>query len=141
MINIIPIDENYLDKCCIYRIWFGNKFYIGATLNSYERILGHTRAIYGALAGKRLGKNSVTNIVTHLKANQFIETAFFEVLEECNSELDLVDAEHDWLCNFKGHPDCLNQNFNVHRTINGIIVRPNGDFTIKSINFDVNLIK
>lgn len=133
MISIIPLDELHLDKCCVYRIWFGSKFYIGATLNSYNRIKGHTQSILGAFNGRRLGKNSITNIYNHLVSNPHIHTGFFELLEECETELDLIDAEHDWLCNFKGDSNCLNQNFNVHRTINGIIVRPNGDFTIKKV--------
>jgi hypothetical protein len=134
MINIIAIDESHLDKCCIYRIWFGCKFYIGATINSYERILTHIRTISAGFEGKREGKNSITNIVNHLKSNPFIETAFFELLEECKTEIDLVDGEHEWLYIEKGNPLCLNQNFNVHRTINGVIVRPNGNFAIKQNN-------
>jgi len=131
MVDIIAINENHLDKCCIYRIWFGHKFYIGATMNSYKRIEYHLKAIQYCFNGGRVGYNSVTNMVNHLKANQFIQTAFFELLEECNSEIDLVDGEHEWLYPCKGDPNCLNVNFNVHRTINGIIVRPNGSFAIK----------
>jgi hypothetical protein len=133
MISILPLNEHHLDKCCIYRIWLGNKFYIGATINSYNRILGHNKAIAGAYEGKKIGKNSITNMYNHLVANPHIDTGFFEILEECDNELDLVDAEHDWLCNFEGNPDCLNQSFKIHRTINNIIVRPNGDFTIKKV--------
>jgi len=133
MITIVALDESQLDKTCIYRIWFGNKFYIGATVNSYNRMISHISSIKNGFDGKRIGKNSITNIVNHLKSNPYIETAFFEVLEECSNELDLVDAEHDWLCNFEGDENCLNQTFKVHRSINNIIVRPNGDFTIKKV--------
>ena len=100
-------------------------------MNSYKRIEYHLKAIQYCFNGGRVGYNSVTNMVNHLKANQFIQTAFFELLEECNSEIDLVDGEHEWLYPCKGDPNCLNVNFNVHRTINGIIVRPNGSFAIK----------
>lgn len=131
MITIVPLNETHLDKCCIYRIWFGSKFYIGATLNSYNRILQHIKSIEGGFKGQRVGMNSITRIVDHLKANPFIQTAFFELLEECETEIDLVDGEHEWLYPCKGNPDCLNVNFNVHRTINGVIVRPNGSFAIK----------
>ena len=134
MVNIIALNERELDKICIYRIWFGNKFYIGATLDSYKRLIQHIASIDGCFNGKRVGKNSITNIVNHLKDNPFIETAFFELLEECETEIDIVDAEHEWLYVEKGNPNCLNQNFNVHRTINGIIVRPNGSFAIKQNN-------
>lgn len=131
MISVISNDETHLDRICIYRIWFGKKFYIGATMDSYKRILSHTKAIEGGFKGQRIGMNSITRIVDHLKANPFIQTAFFELLQECENEIDLVDGEHEWLYPCKGNPDCLNVNFNVHRTINGIIVRPNGSFAIK----------
>lgn len=134
MISIIPLNENHLDKICIYRIWFGNKFYIGATMDSYKRILGHITTINAGLEGKRTGKNSITNIVNHLLDNPFIETGYFELLQECETEMELVDIEHEWLYPCKDNPNCLNQNFNVHRTINGIIVRPNGSFAIKKDN-------
>lgn len=134
MVNIIAINEYHLDKIGIYRIWFGSKFYIGSTIDSYKRMVGHTNAILGAFNGIGIGKNSITNIFNHLVANSHINTGFFELLEECNTELDLVDAEHDWLCNFEGNANCLNHNFSVHRTISGIIVRPNGSFTIKQPN-------
>jgi hypothetical protein len=131
MINIVPLNESHLDKIGIYRIWFGSKFYIGATMDSYKRILYHLQAISAGFNGHRVGKNSITNIVNYLKDNPFIETGFFELLEECENEIDLVDAEHEWLYPHKDNPDCLNQLFNVHRTINGVIVRPNGNFAIK----------
>jgi hypothetical protein len=134
MINIIPLNELHLDKCCIYRIWFGSKFYIGATMDSYKRILYHLQAIEAGFNGHRLGKNSITNIVNHLKENPIIQTGFFEVLEFCEDEISLVDGEHEWLYPCKDNPYCLNVNFNVHRTINGIIVRPNGSFAIKQNN-------
>jgi len=134
MVNIIALNEYHLDRTCIYRIWFGSKFYIGATMDSYKRIEYHIKAIGAGFKGQRLGRNSITNMVNHLKDNPNIETCFFEALEYCEDELSLVDAEHEWLYPCKGNPDCLNVNFNVHRTINGIIVRPNGSFAIKQNN-------
>jgi hypothetical protein len=131
-IQIVALNEQDLDKTGIYRIWFGTKFYIGATMNTTNRIAQHEKSIINGFNGHRIGRNSITNIVFYLSRNKFIETAFFELLEECSCELDLVDCEHDWLCNFKQDDNCLNQNFNVHRTIGNIIVRPNGDFTIKT---------
>lgn len=131
MISIIPLNESYLDKICIYRIWFGSKFYIGATMDSYKRIISHISTINAGFEGKRVGKNSITNIVNYLKDNPIIQTGFFEVLEYCEDEISLVDAEHEWLYPHNGNPECLNVNFNVHRTINGVIVRPNGGFAIK----------
>lgn len=133
-ISIIALNEMHLDKICIYRILFGNKFYIGATMDSYKRVLTHISSIDGCFDGKRVGKNSITNIVNHLKENPIIQTGFFELLEECENEIDLVDAEHEWLYPHKDNPDCLNVVFNVHRTINGIIVRPNGSFAVKQNN-------
>jgi hypothetical protein len=131
MFNIVALNESHYDMMGIYRIWFGCKFYIGATTNTTNRIIAHEAAIKRCLSGIGIGRNSQTNIANHLLANQSIETAFLELLEPCSKEIDLVDAEHDWLCNFKDNSDCLNVNFQVSRVIAGIIVRPNGEIRIK----------
>lgn len=131
MIEIVGLNELHYDRMGIYRIWFGWKFYIGATVNTRDRMNWHRKAINGEWDGPCTGANSVLNIIRHLKANPFIKTAFFELLEPCEREIDLVDAEHDWLCNFKDDPDCLNYKFNVSRRFGCIIVKPNGEHKIK----------
>jgi hypothetical protein len=128
---IVPLDESHMGMCGIYRIWFGDKFYVGATMNTTNRMGNHLHTIRKYYFGSYPFKNSATNIVNHLKGNEYIQTGFYELLEECKCELDLVDAENDWLSCFLGDRNCLNYSFTVHRTIGNIIVRPNGDFKIK----------
>jgi hypothetical protein len=140
-LEIIALNENDYDQMGVYRIWFGWKFYIGSTTNSYDRIKGHINSIRAGLEGRRKGFNYVNNVVSHLNENQFIKTAFFEILEVCDKEIDLVDAEHDWLSCFKDCNECLNVNFNVHRTIDGFIVRPNGEIRRKENGRYVHLLQ
>ena len=128
---VTTLNESNLDLMCIYRIWFGEKFYIGATADSFKRIVGHYSYIMEGLDGKHVGKNSVTNIVNHLRSNPHINTGYFEVLEICKDEYELVDAENEWLIHFKGNKNCLNVNYYAHRTINGVIIRPNGGWAVK----------
>jgi hypothetical protein len=80
-IEIIPLNEDDLDKIGIYRIWFGHKYYIGATMNTTCRIENHVKAINKGFHGERIGKNSITNIVRYLAGHFYIKTAFFELLE------------------------------------------------------------
>jgi hypothetical protein len=131
MIDIVVLDELHYKRMGIYRIWFGWKFYIGATADTAMRIKGHYKAIKDQWDEPLTGRNSVVNIVRHLHAHPFIQTAFFELLEVCEREIDLVDAEYDWLCNFQGDPDCLNENFHVCRRFGCIMVFPNGTHKIK----------
>lgn len=131
MIDIVALNELHYDRMGVYRIWFGHKFYIGSTKNTTNRIKLHYANLQECFTGTGVGRNAVTMIVVHLVANPWINTAYFELLEPCEKEIDLVDAEHDWLSSFEGHPGCLNVNFQVNRVIAGIIVRPNGEIRVK----------
>lgn len=133
MIDFIFLDESHCDKMGIYRIWFGGKYYIGATTNTTDRVIHHFKHLHNSLThGSGIGNNSTTKIINHLLCNQHIRTAFVELIEECKREFDLVQAEHKWLIPCKDDNNCLNYQFNVHRTIGNTIFRPDGSFTIKS---------
>ncbi len=134
MIDFVFLDETHCERTGIYRIWFGGKYYIGATVDTLDRVRFHyTHLVRAFLCGERLGKNSTSKIVNHLLCNPRIKTAFVELLQGCETELDLVDAEHIWLSPCKGDDNCLNYQFFVHRNIGNTIYRPNGDFTVKNV--------
>ena len=136
MIDFVFLDETHCGKTGAYRIWFGSKYYIGATVDTQDRVRGHYRTLVMAfLYGDRLGKNSISKIVNHLLCNPGIKTAFVELLEECKTELQLVDAEHRWLHPCKDDENCLNYQFKVHRTIGNVIYRPNGNNTVKTTHY------
>lgn len=124
MIYITAINEDDLNKMGVYRLWFGNKYYIGATKNTFNRMIGHITSINRCFDGYRVGKNSITNIVIFLSKNQWIQTGFIELLEPVHLEEQLVDAEQGWFNKCYSDCNCLNERFTSYRKVNGIEIRP-----------------
>lgn len=125
MIQFTFMNEQDYAAMGIYRIWFGQKYYIGATTNTKERMWYHSTHLYKAFNyGEKLGKNSTSKIVNHLLCNPYIKTAFVELLQECIREIDLVEAEYKWLSPCENDSNCLNYQFRVNRKIVDTIFRP-----------------
>lgn len=110
-------------KMCVYKMWLGDKFYIGSTVELYGRMKWHYRTINDCFAGKKVGRNSQTNMMNHLKANPNITEGLVEILCFGKNETELVRLEKEWLLPVYGHPDCLNQRSHTTRRVNGVLVR------------------
>ena len=108
---------------CVYRVWFGEKFYIGSTVNIERRIKFLLYAINGCFKGKRVGKNSQTNIMNHLIDNPSITEGIIDILEFTNSEHDLVFLEGKWIKEYFKNGICLNERIQTTRKIDGVLVR------------------
>jgi uncharacterized pyridoxamine 5'-phosphate oxidase family protein len=87
MISIQLKDE--LKETCarVYRLWFGDKFYIGQTKDVFNRIKQHRIKINAALSGGNK-KGSYVRIVDYLEAHPDIKTAYLEVVEVCDNTCD-----------------------------------------------------
>ena len=109
---------------CVYKVWFGDAFYIGSTINLEARMKQLTCVVLGCFSGKRLGNNSQTEIMMHLIEHPEINEGVAEVLEFADSEYDLVDAEKKWLDRHFFELNCLNCSDKTSRKINGVMVRP-----------------
>ena len=112
------------DYICVYRVWFGDFFYIGSTMNLPHRMICLSKTISDCFDGKRVGENSQTAIMNHLIDHPNIVEGIAEVLEFVESEYDLVFAEWRWLNKYYNDFNCLNQTDKTSRKINGIIIRP-----------------
>lgn len=123
-VTVITIDETHLDRMGIYRIWFGSYYYIGATINTFNRMKGHNCAINQGFSGKRHGKNSITNIVLCLVYFEDIHFGFMELVEPIEYEEQLVDAEQKWLTASTGDKYCLNEKMVSYRKVGGLEIRP-----------------
>lgn len=110
-------------KMCVYRIWFGEKYYIGSTIDLIARMKWHYRTINDCFAGKRVGKNSQTNIMNHLMDNPEITEGLVEIICFCKNERELVTLEKAALLPIYKHPNCLNERSHTTRRIDGILVR------------------
>lgn len=110
-------------KMCVYKIWFGDKFYIGSSVDLNKRMQDHYRMILSCFRGERNGRNSQTNMMNHLKANPHIQEGIVEILEFCKSEYELVFAERKHLQPVYKTPNCLNQASHTTRRINGVLIK------------------
>ena len=109
---------------CVYRVWFGDSFYIGSTVNLNVRINLLCRVVLGCFEGKRIGRNSPTEIMNHLIRNPDINQAIVEVIEFVSSEYELVEAERSWIDKYFLDINCLNYSNKTSRKINGVMIRP-----------------
>lgn len=124
MVHITALNEFDLDKMCIYRIWFGNKYYIGSTANSFNRLCLHQRTFWRWFTfNERVGKNSVTNICNHVINSPYISTGYFELLLEIFKEEYLPVEEYKLLQQSFGDSNCLNYQFTTYRKVKGVEIR------------------
>lgn len=117
----------HIETICVYKVWFGDSFYIGSTTNLKQRMKFLSRTIYNCFAGKRVGNNSQTEIMKHLIANPEIKQGIVEILEFVDTEIDLVNAEWKWLNKHYNDFNCLNYTDKTSRKINGVIIRPHAE--------------
>lgn len=121
--RIVLKTDHICPKMCVYRIWFGDKFYIGSTTNLDSRLSLHTKTILGCFNGERVGRNSQTNIMFHLMAHPSITEGVAEILSFVKEEIELVGEEKRWLSKYFNDPMCLNHSPHTTRKINGVLVR------------------
>jgi hypothetical protein len=108
---------------CVYRLWFGKKYYIGSSTDLEKRMKLHYRKIMDCFSGKGIGRNSQTNIMYHLIENPLITEGLVEILEFGKTEEELVFLEDKWLRPSFTDQNCLNQCKHTTRRINGVLVR------------------
>lgn len=116
--------ENLRTSLCVYKIWFGNKYYIGSAKEINARISLHFNSILQCFDGRNIGRNSQTNIMHHLMKNPSITEGIVDILAFVKSEHELVQEEKKWLDSSFRDINCLNYSKNTSRKINGVIVRP-----------------
>lgn len=116
--------ENFCTKLCVYKIWFGNKYYIGSTVDINARMKLHLRTIQACFDGVNVGSNSQTIIMKHLLVNPNIKEGLVEIISFVKSEYDLVDEESKWLTAAYNDRNCLNYSNNTARKIKGTTIRP-----------------
>lgn len=106
-------------KSCIYRIWFGDCYYIGSTKNIYNRVNGHQSELDKQLTKKNISSGTYRKIVCHILNTIGISCAVVEIIRPCPEE-DLHKTERECHLKVLDDPQCLNV-FNHHRTTLKII--------------------
>ena len=102
--------RNLLDKnkMCIYRIWFGNKYYIGSTKNMARRRWNHVVNLNKLIYNLQTGEASNYNILKHLFMNLDITCGEMELLKEVETEAELSPMEEMYLKEAVDDENCLN---------------------------------
>lgn len=98
----------------IYKLTVGDKFYIGRANRLAERMYQHQGLINRCLsryAMPKLSESHYIKFAKYLHENPLITTISAEIIQRGISSWDLHYAEHNWLTEIKGHPDCLNTQF------------------------------
>lgn len=101
----------------IYRIWFGQKYYIGRTRSLKTRIKSHRSDLNARLAGTYKDPlydpalDMYQKVMKHLKTIKDTNLFMVEVLIYCDEDEHLVLNEQKWFDKVKNDPNCLNLGF------------------------------
>jgi len=93
-------------RACVYKIWFGCSYYIGATKNFYARVSDHRRALNIAL-NDISADGTYAKIVPYLISNDHIEEAIIEVVRVCLPE-EIYKLEEEYHLAALSDKRCLN---------------------------------
>lgn len=92
----------------VYKIWFGNKYYIGSTKSLYRRKSSHINNLNKLINNLQVGESSNHKILKHLFMNLDITTGEMELLQEVNTEEELSPVEKMYLDEAMKDENCLN---------------------------------
>ena len=91
---------------CVYYIYFGDKFYIGATANISKRIKGHLSIINMCCFNPKAYSN-YNKIINHIRDNSIREFAV-KIYAFCYSSREMVLLERYLLEKYLKSEKCLN---------------------------------
>ena len=109
-IGLDIIIRNELDKkkMGIYRIWFGEKHYVGSTKNLGRRKWWHVYTLNKLINNMQTGEASNHKILKHLFMNLDITCGEMELIHEVENEEDLSKTEAMYLENIDNDENSLN---------------------------------
>lgn len=101
----------------IYRLWFGEKYYIGRSRTLKYRIKSHRSDINARLAGTYKDPlydpniDMYQHVIKHIKKLKGVTLFKAEVLIYCDTDDELVANEQKWFDKVKSDKNCLNYGF------------------------------
>lgn len=98
----------------VYRLWFGDKFYIGRSRAVRYRLKSHQSSLRVRLVSKKpvqCHNDFYQFVIAHLLANPDITVAYMEILELCNDDAGLVASEQKYFDKYIWDKRCLNLGF------------------------------
>lgn len=107
-INIEFINLLDAGKMGIYKIWFGEKYYIGSSKNITRRKSSHINTLNNLINNLHTGSASNYNILKHLFINLDITCGLMELLQEVENEEDLSKTEAMYILDCENDENSLN---------------------------------
>lgn len=110
--------KNSPKKPCVYRIWYGDKCYIGRSVQPEQRRKNHINDLNKRLrnGGEAANPNDYyQHILSHLKRHPEITEGRMEVIKYCATEDELVAEEQKWLDKYVFDQVCLNLGYEAKR--------------------------
>lgn len=101
-------DKANVPFSCIYKIWFGRKYYIGSTKRFLKRMQEHDYALNAELSKGNVKTGMYQHVIKHLLKNEGIEVAYVEILAVVENNKDLLLTEELFL--FQSHASKSNLN-------------------------------
>ena len=114
-------NPEYSKNCGVYILFFGDRFYIGKSIDIEHRLRHHrwhiSNIIYQESVNLEINANlsetypEYLNVLNHLKDNPGIDTISAYVLEICESDEDACEQEHKLMSYMHSHflgARCLN---------------------------------
>lgn len=103
----------------IYKLWFGEKYYIGRSRCLYTRMYSHRSDLFKRVNGLMKPDDiyydpeldAFKHIVAHLKTIPELEEIKVQILCYCSTDDELVAMEQKWLTKAKKEGNCLNYGF------------------------------
>lgn len=96
----------------VYKLWFGDKFYIGRSRHLNDRLRSHERDLNRRKNGRWWNITGPQDfyqfVIMHLKKNPQINVAYMEVLEYCKTDEELIAAEQKYFDMHEWDVNCLN---------------------------------
>ena len=107
-IDIIIRNELDKNKMGIYKIWFGEKYYVGSSKNISRRKWWHIHNLNKLINNLQTGEASNNKILKHLFINLDITCGEMELLQEVENQDDLSKIEAMYLENIDDDENSLN---------------------------------
>lgn len=99
----------------VYKLWFGDKFYIGRSRCLVQRMSSHLNDLNARLSGKRIPSDPTLDyyqkVIKHLKKNKDIVVVRIEIVRFCKTDDELVANEQKQFDKHINDEMCLNFGF------------------------------
>ncbi len=114
LFNIVFLNKEHRSKAGVYRIFFGDHYYIGSSTLLYGRMLTHRKELKKRISGHKNmnAEDMYFKILAFISAKK-LKVATCILTHECSNQYELHEIEQAELNKSKKDPLCLNVGFDA----------------------------